>query len=165
MFDWSTGLTGLRIGQIADLAGLYIAEKNRLRNAEEQKRLLYVAMTRAREHLIISCAPSSRRSSGSFLAMLDSTLDDSIAGAESSTRVALGKGTVEIEVVQRELDRAQPRAGQSQTLEEKTQLETLCRHLGAPDGRSMRRRNRPRHFSRRRCSNARKKRAPKPAIN
>ena len=38
--------------EIADLAGLYIAEKNRLRNAEEQKRLLYVAMTRAREHLV-----------------------------------------------------------------------------------------------------------------
>ena len=59
MFDWSTGLTGLRIGSIADLAGLYIAEKTRLRSAEEQKRLLYVAMTRARENLIVSCAPSS----------------------------------------------------------------------------------------------------------
>jgi len=102
-FDWSTGLTGTRIGQTADLAGLYIAEKNRLRNAEEQKRLLYVAMTRAREHLIISCAPSNRRSGGSFLAMLDSTLDDSIVGAESSSRVALGKGMVEIEVVHQNL--------------------------------------------------------------
>ena len=102
-FDWSTGLTGTRIGQIADLAGLYIAEKNRLRNAEEQKRLLYVAMTRAREHLVISCAPSGRRSSGSFQAMLDTTLGDSIAGAKSSTRVALGKGMVEIEVVNQSL--------------------------------------------------------------
>ena len=44
LFDWSTGLTGVRIGQISDLAGLYIAEKSRLRTAEEQKRLLYVAM-------------------------------------------------------------------------------------------------------------------------
>jgi ATP-dependent helicase/nuclease subunit A len=99
MFDWSTGLTGLRVGAISDLAGLYIAEKTRLRNAEEQKRLLYVAMTRARENLIISCAPSGRRSSGSFLSMLDGTLNDSIAGAERSTRVALGDGIVEIEVV------------------------------------------------------------------
>jgi ATP-dependent helicase/nuclease subunit A len=98
-FDWSTGLTGLRIGQTADLAGLYIAEKNRLRNAEEQKRLLYVAMTRAREHLIISCAPANRRSSGSFQAMLDTTLGDSIAAAESSNRVGIGKGMVEIEII------------------------------------------------------------------
>ena len=29
LFDWSTGLTGLRIGSISDLAGLYIAEKTR----------------------------------------------------------------------------------------------------------------------------------------
>ncbi len=102
-FDWSTGLTGTRIGATADLAGLYIAEKNRLRNAEEQKRLLYVAMTRAREHLIISCAPSNRRSGGSFQAMLDTTLSDSIANAESSTRVALGNGIIDIEVVRQTL--------------------------------------------------------------
>ena len=103
IFDWSTGLTGTRIGQSADLAGVYIAEKNRLRNAEEQKRLLYVAMTRAREHLIVSCAPANRRSGGSFQSMLDSSLNDGIAGADSSTRVALGKGMVDIEVVTQSL--------------------------------------------------------------
>jgi len=99
LFDWSSGLTALRIGQITDLAGLYIGEKSRLRNAEEQKRLLYVAMTRARENLIISCAPSNRRSSGSFLAMLDETLNDAIADANASKSVAVGKGKLEIEVV------------------------------------------------------------------
>jgi len=103
MFDWSTALTGLRIGSISDLAGLYIAEKARLRNTEEEKRLLYVAMTRARENLIISCAPSSRRSSGSFLSMLDSTLNDSVAGAEASKTVNVGNGAVEIEVVSESL--------------------------------------------------------------
>jgi ATP-dependent helicase/nuclease subunit A len=103
MFDWSTALTGLRIGSISDLAGLYIAERTRLRNAEEQKRLLYVAMTRARENLIISCAASCRRSSGSFLSMLDGTLNDSIADAEASKTVKSGNGTVEIEVVSESL--------------------------------------------------------------
>jgi ATP-dependent helicase/nuclease subunit A len=103
MYDWSTGLTGLRIGSIADLAGLYIAEKSRLRSAEEQKRLLYVAMTRARENLIVSCAPSSRRSSGSFLSMLDGTLNECIAGAESSQSVSLGGGSIAIEVVNESL--------------------------------------------------------------
>jgi len=103
MFDWSTGLTGLRIGAISDLAGLYIAEKTRLRNTEEQKRLLYVAMTRARENLIVSCAPSGRRSSGSFLSMLDDTLNDGIADAEASKSVSLGAGIVEIEVVSERL--------------------------------------------------------------
>ncbi|HLN87780.1 MAG TPA: 3'-5' exonuclease, partial [Candidatus Limnocylindrales bacterium] len=99
LFDWSTGLTGLRIGQVTDLAGLYIGEKTRLRNAEEQKRLLYVAMTRARENLIISCAPSNRRSSGSFLSMLDETLNNAIADADVSKSVAVGIGELAIEVV------------------------------------------------------------------
>jgi ATP-dependent helicase/nuclease subunit A len=99
LFDWSTGLTGVRIGQFSDLAGLYIAEKSRLRTAEEQKRLLYVAMTRAREHLVVSCAPGSRRSTGSFLSMLDSTLDQRISLAQKSETIPVGKGTIEIEVV------------------------------------------------------------------
>jgi ATP-dependent helicase/nuclease subunit A len=103
LFDWSTALNGLRIGSISDLAGLYIAEKSRIRSGEEQKRLLYVAMTRAREHLIISCAPSSRRSNGSFLSMLDGTLNECITGAESSRTVALGSGNVAIEVVSESL--------------------------------------------------------------
>ncbi|HEX7233456.1 MAG TPA: UvrD-helicase domain-containing protein [Candidatus Binatia bacterium] len=99
LFDWSTGLTGVRIGQMSDLAGLYISEKSRLRTAEEQKRLLYVGMTRAREHLIISCAAVSRRSTGSFLSLLDSTLGQRISAAQKSETIAIGKGTIAIEVV------------------------------------------------------------------
>jgi ATP-dependent helicase/nuclease subunit A len=113
MFDWSTGLTGLRIGAISDLAGLYITEKTRLRNAEEQKRLLYVAMTRARENLIISCAPSDRRSSGSFLSMLDDTVNNGITDAEEPKSVSLGAGVVEIEVVSERLTAPGRTKGQS----------------------------------------------------
>ena len=99
LFDWSTGMTGLRVGRIWDLAGLYITEKARVRAEEEQKRVLYVAMTRAREHLIISCAPTGRRSNGSFLAMLDETVQDNIATAAESKTVAAGAGKVELRVV------------------------------------------------------------------
>ncbi|HEY1232770.1 MAG TPA: UvrD-helicase domain-containing protein [Candidatus Binatia bacterium] len=103
LFDWSTGLIGVRIGQISDLAGLYIAEKSRFRTAEEQKRLLYVGMTRAREHLIISCAAGSRRSRGSFLSMLDSTLEQRIGAAQKAETITVGKGTIAIEVVSADL--------------------------------------------------------------
>ena len=99
LFDWSTGLTGLRVGRTWDLAGLYIAEKARLRAAEEQKRVLYVAMTRAREHLIISCAPTGRRSNGSFLSMLDETFQENIATAAESKTIAVGSGSVELRLV------------------------------------------------------------------
>lgn len=98
LFDWSTGLTGLHVGQTWDIAGLYIAEKARLRSEEEQKRILYVAMTRPREHLIISCVPIARQSSGSFICMLDEPLHASIASAVESSRVPIGNGSVAIEV-------------------------------------------------------------------
>jgi len=99
LFDWSTGLTGIRVGRTWDLAGLYIAEKIRLRTEEEQKRVLYVAMTRAREHLIISCAPSGRRSNGSFLSMLDEIFPENITTAEESRNVAIGCGNIELRLV------------------------------------------------------------------
>ena len=99
LFDWSTGLIGVRVGRTWNLAGLYIAEKARLRVAEEQKRVLYVAMTRAREHLVISCAPTRRQSNGSFLSMLDETFDENIATAAESKTIAVGSGSVELRLV------------------------------------------------------------------
>jgi len=103
LFDWSTGLTGLRVGRTRDLAGLYIAEKARLRAKEEQKRVFYVAMTRAREHVIISCAPARRRSNGSFISMLDETFQENIATATVSRNVVVGSASVELRVVSESL--------------------------------------------------------------
>ena len=103
LFDWSSGLTGLRVGSICDLAGLYLGEKSRLRAEEEQKRVLYVAMTRAREHLVLSCAPSGRRAGGSFVAMLDESLNEAIAGAEKSQSVTVGAGKLYLDLVSQTL--------------------------------------------------------------
>jgi len=103
LFDWSTGLTGIRIGPIWDLPGLFIAEKSRARAAEEQKRVLYVAMTRAREHLIVSCAPATRRMDGSFLSMLDENLSGNIEAADSSKITSVGNGRIDIEVISQSL--------------------------------------------------------------
>ncbi len=97
--DWSSGLTGLRVGPFWDLPGLYIAEKSRLRAEAEQKRVLYVAMTRPREHLIISCAPTSRRSGGSFLAMLGEAVGMEADDLTESKTLPVGAGTMEIQVV------------------------------------------------------------------
>jgi ATP-dependent helicase/nuclease subunit A len=103
LFDWSTGLTGLHVGQTWDLPGLFIAEKSRVRAEEEQKRVLYVAMTRAREHLIVSCAPAGRRMNGSFLAMLDESLSEGIEGAEASKQIRVGNGSMAIQVIAQSL--------------------------------------------------------------
>jgi ATP-dependent helicase/nuclease subunit A len=101
--DWSADLTGLRVGPIWDLAGLYITEKARLRAEEEQKRVLYVAMTRAREHLVLSTVPTGRRSNGSFLSLLDRTVANRIERAEQSESVPVGNGMIELRVVHESL--------------------------------------------------------------
>ncbi|HYA29443.1 MAG TPA: 3'-5' exonuclease, partial [Acidobacteriota bacterium] len=99
LFDWSSGLMGLRVGQSCDLAGLYIAAKSRRRADEEQKRVLYVAMTRAREHLVISCAPSGRRAGGSFVSMIDSSLNSDIDKAQSPQSIRAGAGSIQLQTL------------------------------------------------------------------
>jgi ATP-dependent helicase/nuclease subunit A len=100
LFDWSSGLTGIRVGSFTDLAGVYIAEKNRLRAEEETKRVLYVAMTRAREHLVISSGPSVRKFTGNFVGMLDEVAQDQIGRAERSTSIEIGPGRLAVELVE-----------------------------------------------------------------
>ena len=100
LFDWSSGLAGLRIGQAWDLPGVYIAEKARLRAEAEQRRVFYVAMTRAREHLIVSCAPMARRMSGGFLAMLGESLSENIDTADAPKTLRAGNGSIEMQVVE-----------------------------------------------------------------
>jgi ATP-dependent helicase/nuclease subunit A len=103
LFDWSTELTGLRVGPIYDLPGLFITEKARRNAAEEQKRVLYVAMTRAREHLMISCAPTNRRTTSSFLSMLDESFSGAIEAADTSKTVQVGMGSVNIQIITQRL--------------------------------------------------------------
>jgi ATP-dependent helicase/nuclease subunit A len=71
----------------------------RRRAEEEQKRLLYVAMTRARERLVISCTATGQRSSGSFLSMLDDVLGEEIESAQRSKSISVGEGIAEIQLV------------------------------------------------------------------
>jgi ATP-dependent helicase/nuclease subunit A len=101
--DWSSNLAGLRTGSCWSLAGLFVAEKARLREQEEQKRLLYVAMTRAREHLMISAAPAATRRGGSFLAMLEHALGREIAAGHEDRLIAAGNGTIEMQAVRESL--------------------------------------------------------------
>ena len=99
--DWATGLSGLRIGDVASLAGVFLDAKRRDREAYERSRLLYVAMTRPRERLVISFADrerTSRASSDSLLAMLDEATGVNLAQAEPGI-VRCGTGEMEVEVV------------------------------------------------------------------
>ncbi|MDN3510337.1 MAG: UvrD-helicase domain-containing protein [Candidatus Jettenia sp.] len=58
VFDWSTSTTGIVIGrgdrQVRNLHSILIEKKLNDRSWEEEKRILYVAMTRAKERLILT---------------------------------------------------------------------------------------------------------------
>ena len=99
--DWATGLTGMRIGELSSLAGVYLDAKRRQREAYERSRLLYVAMTRPRERLVISFAERNRASkapSDSLLAMLDEATGVNFAQAGPGA-VRCDAGEMEVEVV------------------------------------------------------------------
>jgi ATP-dependent helicase/nuclease subunit A len=103
LFDWSSGLSGIRVGPYWDLPGLYITEKTRLRSEEEQKRVLYVAMTRPREHLVISCAPTARRANGSFACMLGAVLGVSVDEISKSQTLPIGAGELDVRIITQDL--------------------------------------------------------------
>jgi ATP-dependent helicase/nuclease subunit A len=96
--DWSTGTVGLRVGDCRDLPSIALSEKKRLREIEEEKRVLYVAMTRAREHLTLSGAVVGKTGTGSFLSMIREQLTG-IATEEGDGIVTIGEGRMEWKVV------------------------------------------------------------------
>jgi ATP-dependent helicase/nuclease subunit A len=53
-YDWPEGVLGIRRGPLVDAGGAFLAHTWRRRSREESKRVLYVAMTRARERLILT---------------------------------------------------------------------------------------------------------------
>ncbi|MBN4054350.1 UvrD-helicase domain-containing protein [Nitrospira defluvii] len=90
--DWFSGLIGLHVGDIRDLHSIYLGELEKHREEEEEKRVLYVAMTRAKEHLTISAA--KRRGTGSFLSLLEEGLGRQLPEGGSET-ISIGKGFIE----------------------------------------------------------------------
>ncbi|MBI3605605.1 MAG: UvrD-helicase domain-containing protein [Nitrospirae bacterium] len=97
-FDWSANLTGIKIGDISNPASVFLSEKKRVREKEEQKRVLYVAMTRPREHLMISFASTGKRQGGSFLTMFEASAGELEKEAESRA-LPVGRGEVRLTLV------------------------------------------------------------------
>jgi ATP-dependent helicase/nuclease subunit A len=86
--DWSTGMQGLDFGGLCTAGAVLVAEKARIREQAERRRLFYVGMTRARESLVLSGALPRRRVRGGLLDLLEQA-----AGTELD-----GKGPDELSV-------------------------------------------------------------------
>ncbi len=94
--DWSTDLVGLHVDELWSLSGIFLDGKKRLREQEEQKRVFYVAATRAREHLTLSCAATKRRTPGSFLSLLEEATGE-IQSAAGSRTLSAGAGKIKLQ--------------------------------------------------------------------
>ncbi|MGH7255608.1 MAG: 3'-5' exonuclease, partial [Nitrospirales bacterium] len=81
--DWSTGVTGVRIGEWCNVGALVVGDKMRVREEAERKRLFYVGWTRARDRLILSGGVTARSSRDSFLALLRAVAGDGVGAADS----------------------------------------------------------------------------------
>ena len=105
--EWSTGLTGLRMDDLWSLPGVFLHAKQREREEYERRRLLYVAMTRPRQRLVVSFADRDRRGGDSLLSMLEQAAEADLTAGTSRT-VACGDGGIEVEVVEEEPEFDEP---------------------------------------------------------
>lgn len=96
--DWSTGLVGFKLGDLWTLPGVFLAEKREEREREEEKRVFYVAMTRARDRVTISFAASRNGGSGSFYSLLEQSAPE-ISSPAPPVSLPVGAGAIRIEVV------------------------------------------------------------------
>jgi ATP-dependent helicase/nuclease subunit A len=78
--DWSTGMQGLDFGGLCTAGAVLVAEKARIREQAERRRLFYVGMTRARESLVLSGALPKRRVRGALLDLLEQAAGTKLDG-------------------------------------------------------------------------------------
>ncbi|MBF8276822.1 MAG: hypothetical protein HW406_220 [Candidatus Brocadiaceae bacterium] len=95
VFDWSTATTGVVIGsgnrQARNLQSIIIEEKLNERSWEEEKRVLYVAMTRAKERLILT--GSLKDDDKSYMGLIARAVRD-VAGIRLGEATALSQGDI-----------------------------------------------------------------------
>ncbi|PJA78243.1 MAG: hypothetical protein CO149_05105, partial [Nitrospirae bacterium CG_4_9_14_3_um_filter_51_5] len=68
-FDWISGLYGCTLPPVWNAGQIPLWEKQRIREAAEQRRVLYVGMTRARDRLILSGGILAKRGGESLLSL------------------------------------------------------------------------------------------------
>lgn len=95
VFDWSTSTTGIVIGrgdrQVRNLRSILIEKKLNDRSWEEEKRILYVAMTRAKERLILTGLLKS--DDKSYMGLITQSLRDA-AGIEIGNEICMGSSSL-----------------------------------------------------------------------
>ncbi|MCA9452476.1 MAG: hypothetical protein KC584_07595, partial [Nitrospira sp.] len=81
-FDWISGLYGCTLPPVWNAGQVPLWEKQRIREAAEQRRLLYVGMTRARERLILSGGILPKVGGESFLSLIQGIVEEEVGNPE-----------------------------------------------------------------------------------
>ena len=100
--DWSSGIVGIKVGELQTPGGVYVTAKLEERRRAEQSRLLYVAMTRAKRRLILSAGVPKQVAQDSFLAMVAQRFGMDLAGVgadDQTTCLPIESGTVSLKVI------------------------------------------------------------------
>ena len=116
LHDWSTGVTGIRLGSTGTMGGVFASEKLEARTVAEQRRLLYVGMTRAKERLILSGALTGRSATGNFLSLLREVIGEEAVGSRDMTDLPVGEGRMAQVVLPADEGRPRERAVKEQAL-------------------------------------------------
>ncbi len=89
--DWSSRCYGLTLGRRMNFGALPVEAKMAAREEAEQRRLLYVGMTRARDLLVFSGGLTAKPARDSVLSLLQDTIGEESASQSSST-IEIGTG-------------------------------------------------------------------------
>jgi ATP-dependent helicase/nuclease subunit A len=101
--DWSTGIVGIKVGELQALGAVYVTAKLEERQRAEQSRVLYVAMTRAKRRLVLSAGIPKHIAQDSFLAMVAQGFGidlDNLGADTKTTRLSIGSGTIVLKLIQ-----------------------------------------------------------------
>ena len=96
--DWSSGVTGLQIKDKRTPGAVLVGEKSRAREEAERRRLLYVAMTRAKERLVLSGALVARSGMSPLMSLLEDALEEE-PGDPTKTVLSVGSAAIAQTVV------------------------------------------------------------------
>jgi ATP-dependent helicase/nuclease subunit A len=81
-FDWISGLYGCTLPPVWNAGQVPLWEKQRIREEAEQRRVLYVGMTRARDRLILSGGILAKRGGDSLLGLLQQIAEGEFGNPE-----------------------------------------------------------------------------------
>ena len=92
--DWSSRCYGLQMGDRSNLGALLVGMKMAAREEAEQRRLLYVGMTRAQDLLVLSGGQTSKPGHDTVLSLLGEAMaDEAIAGEDNQIGIGTSRLT------------------------------------------------------------------------